>query len=168
MKRNRILWVIMAVLFVNSVITVKAASSESEKVVYTAESTWHSAAITEDGDLYCWGYNLCGEVGNGKTKMQKTPVKVLENVTDVCLGGFNSAAITKNGDLYCWGSNSYGQIGNGTAKNQTTPQKILKNVVSVSMDGDFCAAITKNGDLYCWGYNLLSSKLIPPSITKLF
>lgn len=41
------------------------------------------------------------EKGNGTTKDQRTPEKVLEDVASVSLGGGHSAAITKGGDLYC-------------------------------------------------------------------
>ena len=74
-----------------------------------------SAALTVNGDLYCWGKNDCGQVGNGVTVYQYTPVKVLENVKDF-YSNYNaiSAAITTNGDLYCWGYNWHGQVGNGS------------------------------------------------------
>ena len=112
----------------------------------------HSAAITTNGDLYCWGYNWNGEVGNGTTKTQLTPVKILGNVKSVSLGGENSAAITTNDDLYCWGYN-WLEVGNQTYK-MNTPLKILENVESVSLGGAYhSAAITTNGDLYCWGLN---------------
>ncbi|HCT90786.1 MAG TPA: hypothetical protein DF613_05315, partial [Lachnospiraceae bacterium] len=85
----------------------------------------HSAAITTSGDLYCWGDNSYGQVGNGIVSYSsKTPVKVLENVSAVSLGWSYSAAITISGDLYCWGSNTCGQIGNGTTTIQLTPVKI--------------------------------------------
>ncbi len=34
------------------------------------------AAITTNGDLYCWGYNTSGQTGNGNFKRQYTPYKV--------------------------------------------------------------------------------------------
>ena len=113
----------------------------------------YSAAITTNGDLYCWGENGDGQVGNGTTVTQTTPVKVLGNVSVVSLGGYYSAAITTNGDLYCWGLNNYGQVGNGTTINQTAPVKVLGNVSAVSLGYYHSAAITTNGDLYCWGCN---------------
>lgn len=61
-----------------------------------------TVAITKNGDLYCWGSNESGKVGNGSTENQTTPVKILENVVSFS-EFFCNAAITKNGDLYCWG-----------------------------------------------------------------
>ena len=117
-----------------------------------------SAALTVNGDLYCWGKNDCGQVGNGSTEQQYTPVKVLENVKDF-YSNYNaiSAAITTNGDLYCWGENGCGQVGNGSFNDQYTPVKVLENVKKFYFHYDTSvrtsAAITTNGDLYCWGYN---------------
>ncbi len=112
-----------------------------------------STAITTNGDLYCWGKNWYGEVGNGTTENQLSPVKVLSNVETVLLNYGLSTAITTNGDLYCWGKNYYGQVGNGTTGNQLSPVKILSNVKKVLLDYDLSTAITTNGDLYRWGKN---------------
>ena len=124
--------------------------SMSKRVGYTF------GAITSNGDLYCWGYNKYGQVGDGTTTNQLTPVKVLENVKDFSISSnYTSGAITANGDLYCWGNNEYGQVGNGTTDRgykQLTPVKILENVKDFSV-GYTTAALTINGDLYCWGDN---------------
>ena len=114
---------------------------------------WHSAAVTTNGDLYCWGRNYDGQIGDGTTTNRYTPVKVLENVSSVSLGEYHSAAVTTNGDLYCWGGNYDGQIGDGTNTNRNTPVKVLENVSSVSLGYGHSAAVTADGDLYCWGNN---------------
>ena len=78
--------------------------------------------MTTNGELYCWGDNEYGKVGNGTRDTQLTPVKVLSSVK--CFTAYDTnKAITANGDLYCWGLNSYGQVGNGTTVNQLTPLK---------------------------------------------
>ncbi len=86
----------------------------------------NAAAITENGDLYCWGDNTHGQVGNGTMADQNSPVKVLSKVKTVSLDGDNAAAVTEDGDLYCWGNNRYGQVGNGMEFGcQSSPQKII-------------------------------------------
>ena len=147
----------------NTSVTISAENDledtlSNNKVTTVVSEGNNMAAITENGDLYCWGDNSYGQVGNGTTKVQTIPIKVLENVISVSLNvrddwGCISAAITTNGDLYCWGDNSYGQVGNGTTEDQTIPVKVLENVISVSLNDRFSAATTTNGDLYCWGDN---------------
>ena len=138
---------------------VKVLDNVSSIKIGIMSSSIYSAAITTNGDLYCWGDNRYGQIGNGSTnEYQTTPVKILSNVSFVNLFFYGySAAITTNGDLYCWGNNMCGQIGNGSTENQTIPIKILSNVSSITSTYKdiraFSAAITTNGDLYCWGSN---------------
>ena len=113
----------------------------------------HSAAITKNGDLYMWGANYDGQLGDGTTTDCNAPKKIMSNVASVSLGGYHSAAITKNGDLYMWGDNLRGQLGDGTKDDCYNPKKIMSNVASVSLGYEHSAAITKDGDLYTWGQN---------------
>lgn len=132
----------------------------------TMVRTQHSntAAVTTDGDLYCWGGNEWGQIGNGTLVRQVTPVKVLSNVALVNLEGVRASAITKNGDLYCWGENGTGKVGNGKSGFnqygesivQTTPIKVLGSVAYSMFSTDYSAALTKSGDLYHWGYNVVT------------
>ena len=69
----------------------------------------HSAYITENGDLYTWGWNARGQLGDGSTEDSYIPKKIMSNVTQVSLGERHSACITENGDLYMWGY-KYGQL----------------------------------------------------------
>ncbi len=123
------------------------------KVKSVSLGKFHSSAITTNGDLYCWGYNSKGAVGNGTKVHQTIPTKVLANVRSISLGCHYSAAITTSRDLYCWGNNSNGQVGNGTTTDQVTPVKVLNNVKSIALGLHHSAAITTSGDLYCWGAN---------------
>mgnify|MGYP000555101384 FL=1 len=163
-KKYKILSVILIMmLFITSNISVaivQASGIESRanicdgvKIKSFYSDGYTSAAITEDGELYCWGNNSVGTVGNGTFINQLTPVKILEDVREVFLSSGTSIAITTNGDLYCWGFNIWGQVGNGTTINQSTPIKILKNVMVFDADGSTFSAITTNGDLYRWGRN---------------
>ena len=136
-----------------SEIDSRASMDNGVKIKSFYSDGYTSAAITEDGELYCWGNNSVGTVGNGTFINQLTPVKILEDVREVFLSSWTTIAITTNGDLYCWGFNIWGQVGNGTTINQSTPIKILKNVMVFDADGSTFSAITTNGDLYRWGRN---------------
>ncbi len=113
----------------------------------------YSAVITTNGDLYTWGWNNNGKLGDGTTDNRSVPKKIMSNVASVSLGDYYSAVITTNGDLYTWGNNYFGQLGDGTTDNRSVPKKIMSNVASVSLGSSHSAAITTNGDLYTWGYN---------------
>ncbi|MEE1061349.1 MAG: hypothetical protein UH080_05935 [Ruminococcus sp.] len=132
-------------------------SIEYTKVHYKVEKVGvgfdHTAAITEDGDLYMWGNNQYGQLGCEYPKQTATPIKVMSGVRDVELGKYYSAAITQNNDLYLWGYCEKGGLGDGTSQMSAAPIKILSDVKSVSIGNSHSAAIMQNGDLYMWGFN---------------
>ena len=127
--------------------------SVSVENVPISMGSYHSAAITEDGSLYMWGGNSCGQLGNGTKDNSLVPVKIMDKVKTVSLGELHSAAITEDGSLYMWGLNEDGRLGNGTTENSSVPVKIMGNVKAVSLGWYLSAAITEDGSLYMWGRN---------------
>jgi hypothetical protein len=45
-------------------------------VVSVAVGYFHSCALASGGDLWCWGFNAYGQVGNGNTDTQCSPVVI--------------------------------------------------------------------------------------------
>jgi len=91
----------------------------------------HACALTTMGDLYCWGDNTYGQLGNGTTTASTTPVPVTTPVglsfSSVSAGGAHTCAIASAPDpntAYCWGANSRGQLGNGTTDDQRRPVQV--------------------------------------------
>jgi len=85
----------------------------------------HLLAI-QNGGAYAWGQDNFGQLGNGMTNLQFTPVAVSglsSGVTAIAGGSLNSLAI-QNGGVYAWGSNSYGQLGNGTTSVNPNPRPV--------------------------------------------
>ena len=82
-------------------------------------------AIGSDGNLYAWGDNLYGELGNGNMDDSDTPVVVLlpAGVRPVTIagGGGVGYAIGSDGNLYSWGLNAEDQLGDGLTDNSDTP-----------------------------------------------
>ena len=114
----------------------------------------NSAVITANGELYMWGSNFYGQLGDYNGGESSVPLKIMDEVASVSFGDRNCAAITKDGSLYTWGNNTSGQLGNGTSDYYNHSRaKIMDNVASVSLGYAHSAAITTDGSLYMWGSN---------------
>ena len=88
-------------------------------------------AVDTDGNVYSWGANGVGQVGDGSTitswyAKQIDPV-YFDNEPVIYLtcgggGAYTSVyAITNTGRLFVWGSNLYGQLGTNDNVNKTSP-----------------------------------------------
>ncbi len=78
--------------------------------------------------LYCWGYNLWGQLGLGNTVDQTTAQAVPDSQELSYTAGFaglrHTCMLTRAGAAYCWGSNQYGQLGVGDLVSRSTPQAV--------------------------------------------
>lgn len=119
----------------------------------------HTLAVAEDGTAWAWGYNLCGQLGNGSTTSSNTPVQVTGlsgmNVTAVSAGGVHSVALINDGSVWAWGDNSFGQLGNGDTTQSNTPVQVT-NLSGMSITavvaGDFhTLSLREDGTVLTWG-----------------
>ncbi|XP_035707042.1 protein RCC2 homolog [Folsomia candida] len=118
-----------------------------------------SAIISEDGKLYTWGRNDCGQLGHGdtKTKHKPTLVKHLSDYTivNVAMGRGHTLFLTDYGAVYSCGSDKMGQLGQGTkGKDKLTPSKIDytgKPIVRMACGADFSMIVDIGGGIWSFG-----------------
>ena len=86
----------------------------------------HSLAIDYEGNLWSWGYNIYGQLGDGTTTEKLNPIKITEGIKfeKVYARCYSSLAIDVNGNLWSWGSNGNGELGDGTTTDRLTPVQI--------------------------------------------
>ena len=129
------------------------------KFIQVSAGGSHSMAIDEDGNLWVWGDNTYGQIGNGSTTSSTTPVQITlsaeETFRQVSAGQYHSMAIDVNGNLYAWGYNRYGQVGNATTTNKNVPVQIKKGLTfrKISAGESHSLAIDMSGNLWAWGLN---------------
>ena len=87
----------------------------------TPRSSSHYCAITDEEkqNLYTWGSNDHGQLGQNSTKRMNLPRKVKNipgRVVHVACGAKFTFAVTDSGSIYSWGLNMHGQLGLGTRR----------------------------------------------------
>jgi len=126
----------------------------------------HTCALN-GSSVMCWGFNFSGQLGNGNTSTQSSPVSVsgASQFTAVAAGVFNTCGIaapsgSSQAVALCWGDNGSGQLGNGSTgsgvSSPTTvgvsPATFLFTQISVGKQ-HACAIAQGSQTLFCWGDN---------------
>ena len=132
-----------------------------------AAGSFHTLAVNDSGELYAWGNNTIGQLGNGEqgtsggssdtSKDKNTPQRIGSG-TDwktIAAGGFHSLALKTDGTLYTWGWNLHGQLGDSSNTNRNIPTKIgtASNWTAVAAGQEHSLALKSDGTLYAWGRN---------------
>ncbi len=117
-----------------------------------------TCVLYENGDLYCWGQDTYGTLGNGlPLEESHVPIKIASSVNKMSAGSHHNCLILNSGKLQCWGWNINGQVGDGTTDNRNVPTDVVgmeKNVVDVSAGVRHTCAAVSNHSIYCWGLGL--------------
>jgi alpha-tubulin suppressor-like RCC1 family protein len=79
-------------------------------------------ALNQYGELYAWGRNDKGQLGDGTTTDRSTPTRIPgpSNITQLVAGTAHACVTTFDGAVLCWGANQNGQVGDGTFVNRTS------------------------------------------------
>ncbi len=116
----------------------------------------HSCARSTGDDVWCWGANANGQVGDGSTSNRTTPGAALLNGSQtVSTGGTHTCSIDTGGQARCWGDNTNGQLGINSTTQQLSPVALptLTNAAEIDLGLDHSCAIDTNGQTICWGDN---------------
>ncbi len=131
--------------------------------------------------VYCWGYNYYGQIGQNNTTTQYYyyPTKVanlFSTAVNVSVGEYLTCATTTDGSVYCWGYNEYGAVGTGgTSSSVPAPFQVLLagdgdagapfgGAVSVQVSNSYygspCAR-KADGSIWCWGEYSSTESYLP-------
>ncbi|KAI4385198.1 hypothetical protein MLD38_003251 [Melastoma candidum] len=121
----------------------------------------HTAAVTENGELYGWGWGCYGNLGLGDRNDRLVPEKVSavhgEKMVMVACGWRHTISVSASGTLYTFGWSKYGQLGHGDFEDHLVPHKLeaLQGSIISQVSGGWrhTMALTSDGKLYGWGWN---------------
>jgi alpha-tubulin suppressor-like RCC1 family protein len=148
-----------------------ALPAASGGVVQAAGGERHTLALTSAGQLFAFGNNKYGQLGNatGINAETANPAPALVTlpgavgaIVQVAAGEGHSLAVTASGQLYAWGLNDDGQLGTptnaGGFEPTPTPAQVLlpgatAGVVQVAAGVDHTLAMTASGQVYAFGYD---------------
>ena len=163
---------VLAELGISDFVTARALRSPF--FISTAQISGHfshSCAIRgPDKEVWCWGGNNKGRLGDGTKATRHTLVQIpgLSNIQSVAVGERFSCALLKNGAVKCLGGNDDGQLGNenrdpssipltvtgitGTDPN-TVPRNPSQIAISITAGYTHACAILEDNTAKCWGDN---------------
>jgi len=117
----------------------------------------HAMAITSDNELWGWGFNGHGQLGNGRQEinMRLTPTMVMSAISSVSVGDTITSAIDNDGMLWTWGQNFGSSMGVSVSLLEVTghAQSIMNNARQVSVASGHTLVINDDGELWGWGNN---------------
>ena len=92
------------------------------------EDYYVRADYFRSGNLWTWGYNNNGQLGNNTITSRSSPVQTIacgSNWKQVAYGYYHIAAIKTDGTLWLWGNNQYGQLGDNTTTHKSSPVQTI-------------------------------------------
>lgn len=132
---------------------------ERLRISDAAEAT---CGVTAGAELWCWGYNWRGLLGNGQDDgRMPVPERVDWGlpIVDFDLGQMHGCGISAAGQAWCWGNNWYGQLGVGSAggsgglEGSKLPLAVVGSHVfrAIAAGLDHSCALDDAGAAWCWG-----------------
>ena len=131
-------------------------------------------AMTKSGQLWAWGYNGYGQLGQNNTSNYSTPVRMYfndgtltSNIYEFAAGGGDYQAVyalKEDGTLWACGQNSWGKLAVGNTSNQyrlapctglpsgLSPTDYVTIAPCGGSRGGSIGVLLKDGRLFCAGY----------------
>src|SRR4051812_6343924 len=110
-------FVLAALLWGSSLPPVFAghASGRPDTWADVSVGSLHTCAVRPTGTLWCWGWNLYGQLGQGDHRNRNVPTQVGidSDWAAVELGEWHTCGLRTDHSLWCWGYNVLGVLGVG-------------------------------------------------------
>lgn len=135
---------------------VRCFAPSGRKALAVAGGWDSSFVITEDGELWAWGANSSGQLGDGTREDRSSPVLVGSGFASVVpnryryWGAARTLALKEDGTLWAWGD--WGELlGHVQGEPALSPELVGPDYVSVAMSESHALAVKADGTLWAWG-----------------
>ncbi|XP_063334410.1 probable E3 ubiquitin-protein ligase HERC1 isoform X1 [Pelmatolapia mariae] len=127
-------------------------------VVCVSAGYRHSAAVTNDGELYTWGEGDFGRLGQSDSQSRNMPtlVKDISSVGQVACGSSHTIAVAQDGrTVWSFGGGDNGKLGHGDTNRVYRP-KVVESlhgfiIRKVCAGSQSSLALTSAGQVFAWG-----------------
>jgi alpha-tubulin suppressor-like RCC1 family protein len=130
---------------------VRTAAVESPQLAAGA----HHTCLLEHREVWCWGKNDSGQLGDGTRDEASRPIRVVGVVqpTAIALGNEHTCALGADGDVSCWGRGKEGQIGDGGDSMRPIKIPLTGRAVEIAAGHQHTCARLEGGAVACWGHD---------------
>jgi alpha-tubulin suppressor-like RCC1 family protein len=129
-----------------------------------------TCALLEGGNIYCWGSNDHGQLGQGPGAASPGLIDLGGGTAgyravSLAVGWSHACAALANGSVKCWGDNTYGQLGIGDTRDRglldgdmgdnlpTVPLGDGDTARAVAAGASHSCALLEDRSMMCWGRN---------------
>jgi alpha-tubulin suppressor-like RCC1 family protein len=113
-------------------------------------------SLEVSAQLYGWGYNQRGQLGDGTNVNRPTPLSMgRPDITAVSANYTHTIALLADGTLLAWGQNDLGALGDGTGTIRFSPVPVqnLSRVTAIATGAGHSMALRDDGTVWAWGRN---------------
>ena len=143
--------------------------------LHTAGVAYQSMAVTDNGSLYSWGYNMWGSLGqnqSGPAASHSSPVQISHGFAHTPYSGWSqnanamvgnvegaAMALKADGTMWSWGKNQYGELAQNDRTNRSSPTQVgtisptLYWTHLVQSGWATVYGIKNDNTLWGWGHN---------------
>lgn len=131
----------------------------SEGALQVSAGGNHTCALSILGNIWCWGWNEYGQLGNGNNSNSYIPVLVFgitKDIKEISTRLDHNCTLFNSGKLMCWGHNNHGQLGDRTNTNRNFPVQVtglISGVSDVIVGNLTSCVVMESGGIKCWGDN---------------
>jgi alpha-tubulin suppressor-like RCC1 family protein len=147
---------------------VLSVSSTMHTSYQSASHVGHTLALLTNGEVYGWGYNTFGQLGDATTSTGTTPQRIIalgnDNVSVHAAGGYSGFSVVEKADgtIRTFGNNNHRQLGTGSYSNQSSPQTPagisghggIRQILAMGYYGyGHVMVLFNDGEVKAWGAN---------------